>query len=123
MSPQKRLTCVVCPLGCNLVIEEREGELKISGNKCERGIKYALEEIKNPKRVLTTTVKIKEGVYPVIPVKTSLPIPKDYIFLLLEELAEVELEAPIPMGYKVLENVFNLGVDVITTREMKKKLS
>lgn len=115
----KKLTCIVCPLSCSLFVEEKE-ELKITGNKCERGIKYAKEEIRNPKRILTTTVKIKDGIYPVIPVRTSKPIPKDYIFPLIKKLSEVELTAPIPSGYKVLENIFNLGIDVITTREMKK---
>ncbi|MGB9768991.1 MAG: DUF1667 domain-containing protein [Dictyoglomus sp.] len=116
----RKLTCIICPLGCNLIIEESE-EIKITGNKCPKGIKYALEEIKNPKRVVTTTVKVKGGIYPVIPVKTSSPIPKDYIFPLLEELAEIELTAPVPIGFKVLENIFNLGIDVITTKEMKVK--
>jgi CxxC motif-containing protein len=121
MTLLKKLTCIICPLGCNLEINEDKGELKILGNKCERGIKYALEEIKNPKRIVTTTVRIKGGIYPVIPVKTSLPIPKDYIFPLLEKLSEIEISAPIPIEYKVLENIFNLGIDVVTTRSMPKK--
>lgn len=118
---KKAITCIVCPLGCSINIESKENKLLIEGYQCERGKKYAEEEIRNPKRVLTTTVKVKDGKYRVIPVKTTAPIPKNYIFPLLKKLSEIELEAPIPQGYKVLENIFQVGVDVITTRPMERR--
>lgn len=118
---KKTITCIVCPLGCTINVESKENIVIIKGNQCERGEKYAKEEITNPKRVLTTTIKVKNGKYRVIPVKTTAPIPKNYIFPLLKKLSEIELEAPIPQGYKVLENIFQLGVDVITTRPMEKR--
>uniref|UniRef100_A0A7C3RU56 DUF1667 domain-containing protein n=1 Tax=Dictyoglomus thermophilum TaxID=14 RepID=A0A7C3RU56_DICTH len=117
---KKEITCIVCPLGCSLELEIGE-DIMVKGNKCEKGKNYAIEEFKNPKRTLTTTVKIKNGKYKVVPVKTTFPIPKEYIFPLLEKLSEIEITAPVPMGYKVLENIFQLSVDVITTRPMETK--
>ncbi|ACK41364.1 MULTISPECIES: DUF1667 domain-containing protein [Dictyoglomus] len=117
---KKNLTCIVCPLGCHLEIEVIHGEIIVKGNKCERGKSYAEEEIKSPKRVLTTTVKIKNGKYNVVPVKTTGPIPKDYLFELLKKLADIEIEAPVPQGFKVLEKVYQ-EVDVVTTRSMEKR--
>jgi CxxC motif-containing protein len=117
---KKELTCIVCPLGCSLEIEIGE-DIIVKGNKCEKGKNYAIEEIKNPKRILTTTIKIKNGKYKVVPVKTTAPIPKEYIFPLLEKLSEIEISAPVPIRYKVLENIFQLSIDVITTRPMETK--
>ncbi|ACI20002.1 DUF1667 domain-containing protein [Dictyoglomus thermophilum] len=117
---KKELTCIVCPLGCNLEVEIINNEIKVKGNKCDKGRKYAEEEIKNPKRVLTTTVRVKNGKYNVIPVKTTGPIPRDYIFEVLKRLAKIEIEAPVPQGFKVLEKIYQ-DVDVITTRPMEKR--
>ncbi|MFN3699008.1 MAG: DUF1667 domain-containing protein [Dictyoglomus sp.] len=118
---KKNFTCIICPLGCNLEIELNNNEIIVKGNQCEKGKRYAEDEFKNPKRVLTTTVKVKNGKYRMIPVKTTKPIPKSYIFPLLKILSQIELEAPIPQGYKVLEDIFGEDVDVITTRPMERK--
>ncbi len=117
---KKNLTCIVCPLGCSLEVEVISEEIIVKGNRCEKGKKYAEEEIKNPKRLLTTTVKVKNGKYNVVPVKTTGPIPKNHIFDLLKKLSDIEIEAPVPQGFKVLEKVYQ-DVDVITTRPMEKR--
>lgn len=74
----KRITCTVCPLSCEVVLEIGEnGEiLSLTGNKCARGKTYATKEHTAPERTLTTTVKIKGGVHPLLPVRTDQPIPK-----------------------------------------------
>lgn len=119
---KKIITCIICPLGCTIEVEIKDDAIfTMKGNQCKRGEKYVEDELKNPRRVLTTTVKVKNGKYRMIPVKTTAPIPKGYIFPLLKRLSEIELEAPINQGYKVLENIFQEGVDVITTRPMEKR--
>lgn len=43
---RKIITCTVCPLSCQVVLElNAEGEiLSVTGNKCARGKTYAIKE-------------------------------------------------------------------------------
>ena len=52
-------------------------------------------------------------------VKTSLPIPKEEIFNVMKEINKQELDKPIFLHQIVIKNVLNLGVDIITTKEIK----
>lgn len=113
------LTCIVCPLGCQLTINQ---ETQVTGNKCKRGITYGLKEITNPTRTITSTVRIHGGLYKRIPVKTSDEISKKDIFRVMRLLDEVLLEAPVQRNQVVLQNILGTSVDIITTRSMKKVL-
>ena len=74
----KELICIVCPRGCHLTVDtELE---KVTGNTCKRGEIYGLNEVKNPTRIVTSTVKIDGCDNIVVPVKTEEPIPKGMIF-------------------------------------------
>lgn len=111
----KELICIVCPKGCHLEVDiENE---KVTGNTCKRGEIYGLNEVKNPTRVVTSTVKIKDGA--VIPVKTIEPIPKGLIFEVMKEINKVEIEAPVNIGDIIIENVLNTGVNVVATKSIK----
>lgn len=49
------LTCIVCPRGCTLRIEERDGRFTVTGNACKRGEQFAMAEMTCPTRTLCTT--------------------------------------------------------------------
>lgn len=51
------LTCIVCPKGCRLRVDENDG-YKVLGNTCPRGEVYGREEALDPKRTVTSTVRI-----------------------------------------------------------------
>ena len=64
--------CINCPLSSELELTEEEGEvLEVSGNECKIGVKYAEEEFRDPRRVVTTTVTAKDGVLPLLPDRKS----------------------------------------------------
>lgn len=121
----RKVVCVLCPLGCKIRIElDEEGNiLSISGNKCPRGEGYAKDEIKDPKRVVTTSVKVLDGELPLASVKTDGPIPKKYIFELMKILKSVEMNAPVNVGDVVVRNIFETNVNVVITRSVGKKVS
>ena len=50
---------------------------EITGFTCNRGKEYATTEYIAPKRTLTTTMRAKGYVSPVIPVRTDKPVPKE----------------------------------------------
>ena len=55
------LTCIVCPRGCTLRIEERDGRFTVTGNACKRGEQFATAEMTCPTRTLCTTVRTVSG--------------------------------------------------------------
>lgn len=114
---QKNLTCIGCPLGCQLTVELKNGEvMSVTGNTCKRGDDYARKEVVSPTRIVTSTVKVKGGNAPTVSVKTKSDIPKDKIFECVEALKEVEAAAPIVIGDIILKDVAGTGVDVVATK-------
>jgi len=116
----KELICISCPMGCHLKVNTETKE--VTGNTCKRGEIYGINEVTNPVRVITTTVKIKDGELPVIPVKTKTPIPKELNFKAMEVLNSIEIEAPISMGDIIVKDILGTGVDVVATRSLKKNI-
>jgi CxxC motif-containing protein len=134
----RELTCIVCPIGCALSVEEGaengsvpEPSLTITGNRCSRGAVYAREEIRAPKRVVTATCGIvfssdenTEGDRPLtaprrIPVKTSAACPKEKIGELLADIYRLKLRLPVKTGDRPITNWNGLGIDVVVVRGLE----
>ncbi len=113
--------CIGCPMGCHLeVIEDGDEPLKVKGFSCKRGIDFAKQEHTDPRRMMTTTVRVENGLLPKLPVKTREPIPKDKVVDVCNALHTLQLEAPVSMGDIIMKNALDLGVDVIASRSMPK---
>jgi CxxC motif-containing protein len=120
VSNAKEITCIVCPIGCKILINTqgaRQGILK--GNKCKKGIEYARSEVFDPRRMLTTSILVKHGEWPLVSVKSSQPVPKKDIFSVLKELKKTVVEAPINSGQILIKNIANTGIDIIATKTIK----
>jgi CxxC motif-containing protein len=121
MVEKRRLICISCPVGCELDVTLDEGKIvEVEGNSCKLGLDYAEQEIFDPRRMVASTVRVKNGYHPLVPVYTEKPIPKPKIFEVLAELRDIELEAPIAVNDVVIENVLDTGVNVIASRDMPK---
>ncbi len=114
----KEYICISCPIGCHLTLEENNGEISITGNKCKRGDIYAREEYIAPKRVVTATALLKKSTLSKrrIPVKTDKPILKEHISDLLKEIYSIEVSSPITCGTVIISDYKNTGVSVVVTR-------
>ncbi|MCD6132941.1 MAG: DUF1667 domain-containing protein [Deltaproteobacteria bacterium] len=121
---RRKISCILCPMGCELEVEVQKGKvILVEGNLCERGIKYAKEEVENPTRCISTSIPIQEGgKCETVSVKTSNPIPKDKIFDVMNEIKKVELKAPIKSGDIIIKNVLNLNVDIVATRSVEREI-
>lgn len=115
-----KLVCINCPRGCKLDVENINGEIKVTGNFCPRGEKYAISELTNPLRTLTTTVAIKSNLYKRLPVISSAPLPKDKVMLAVKALKDIETSAPIYMGDVVVKDILGLGIDIIASKSINK---
>ena len=116
----KDIRCIVCPTGCMVHVENVNGELIIEGHSCQRGEEYAREEFIAPKRILTTTIRVKNGLLPLIPVRSDKPIQKDKLREVLKEIAQTVIKAPIKMGDILIEHVLGLNINIIASRDLIK---
>lgn len=120
MEEKRELTCIGCPMGCQITVTLKDGVVTdVSGNTCKIGDTYAREEVTNPRRTVTSIVKVAGGELPVVSVKTKETIPKDKIFAVMEEINKVVVQTPVKIGDVLIENVAGTGVPVIATREVK----
>ena len=118
---QKNLTCIGCPLGCQITVEQENGDvISVTGNTCKRGDDYARKEVTSPTRIVTSTVKVSGGNAPTVSVKTKSDIPKDKIFDCAKALKEVMAQAPIAIGDVIVENVAGTGVDIVATKDVAR---
>ena len=121
MIENKDFVCIGCPLGCNITVETDNGEIKnIAGNTCPRGADYVTKELTDPRRIVTSVVRVQGGVLPVVSVKTAADIPKDSIRDCIKALKTVELSAPVRMGDVVVENVCGTGVNIVATASVER---
>ncbi|OYT41479.1 MAG: molybdopterin oxidoreductase [Candidatus Altiarchaeales archaeon ex4484_43] len=120
---KKKFICIVCPNGCEIEVRYSEGEIeKISGNLCERGLDYVKRELFSPERSITSSVEVRNGLLPLVSVKTSKPIPKERIFALMDEIANIEVEAPVRIGDVIVKDVLGTGADIIATKNVDKRV-
>jgi CxxC motif-containing protein len=116
-APVDRLTCVLCPVGCELEIgRDAAGELRVDENQCDKGVPFALEEILHPKRNLATSVPVRGTPARMVSVRLSATVPRELLFPILAEIAKLRPEPPVRRGQVLVANVLGTGVDVIATR-------
>ena len=113
------VVCIKCPLGCRIEVEF-ERKIKVKGNMCKRGEEYAINEVKNPKRILTTTVFIKNGRQKLLPVRSDKEIPKDIIKKCIFEISKIEIEAPVKCGDVIIKNIMETGVNIVASRNVER---
>lgn len=112
----ENVICTVCPKGCNMKVDIKNKS--VEGSSCKRGEVYGLAEVVDPVRVITSTVKIENGVWAKVPIKTSEAISKDLNYKVMEEIKKVRVKSPIKCGTVIIENILNTGANIVTTRDM-----
>jgi len=113
----KEIVCIICPIGCNIIVEGEGNEIKsIKGYNCNRGIDYARDEYLHPKRILTTTVKVA-GKDVLIPVRSNKPIPKEMIMDCMEVIKKTRIKGKVKIYDVIIEDICNTGVDIVATGE------
>lgn len=117
----RHLTCIGCPMGCQLTVDFEPGNrdsVKVTGNTCKRGELYAIDEVTNPTRTITGTIKVSNRKNLVVPVKTKTVIPKSRMFDVAEELKKLSVEAPVRIGDIVCADICGTGSDLVVTKNI-----
>ena len=112
-----RVICIQCPLGCEIEVERLpEGGYRSLDAYCKAGERYAIEEVRRPLRVLTSTVRVHGGDLPVVSVRTSCAVPKESIPDCLRELRSLRFRAPLTRCEVLVEDLAQTGCDLVATR-------
>lgn len=113
---QQIIICINCPKGCRMTADQDEQGWKISGNDCPSGEAYALQELTDPKRILTALMR-PEGARRPVSVKTDRPVPKAKLMECAARLYQVHPKLPIAAGDVLIEDLCGTGARVIATRD------
>lgn len=105
--------CINCPLGCSIHIEEKSGEILVTGNTCKKGEIYGKTEYLHPLRSLTTLIRLDNGDY--ASCKTSEPIPKEKIFQVVNYISKIVIKSNVEIGDVAVKNILDLNVDIVIT--------
>ena len=118
---KKELTCINCPLGCLVTVTmDEDGNVEnVTGNTCKRGEVYARNEVKNPVRTVTSTVKVIGGKIYSVPVKTADAIPKDKMKEVMAEINTAKINVPVHVGDVVIKDIANTGISLLATAERR----
>ena len=119
----KDITCIICPISCRLRIGEKKrnnGTPVVTGAECHRGVRYALSEINDPRRLFTSTVKVIGGEINLVPVRTDRPIRKNKWKQARESARILDVKAPVRSGSVIKGNFTEEGINLIATREINK---
>lgn len=123
VSARETIVCIGCPLGCRVTVSVNE-KGKITGMKgaeCKQGEKYVASEFEAPVRTLTATVRTSSERYPLLPVRTSSPVPRSCLMDIMRKTAEIEVESPVETGEVVAEDILGTGTDLIATSDWPRE--
>ncbi len=118
----KQFVCIVCPNGCMLTADEKDGAVAVSGNTCKRGEKFAIAELTNPTRSLTSTVRTIYPAASVLPVRTDGEIPKSMIGQAMKEISGVIVDRPYAAGEVIIGNFLGTNINLIATSSLLKNV-
>jgi len=116
------MICIQCPLGCKIKVQLDDDNkvLDISGFTCKSGKEYAMQEVTDPHRVITTSIKVIDGKNELVSVKTNKPVPKRLIPSIMDIIKNSSVHAPVELNQVVISNIANSGADIITTKKVEK---
>ena len=114
---EKEIVCINCPLGCRVQVSlDGETVTDVKGNGCIRGKEFAVQEITEPMRNITSLMRVRGSDRPVS-VKTSGPVPKKLYFSCIREIFRREAELPVHTGDVLIADILGTGVDILCTQE------
>ena len=115
----EKMTCIMCPVGCELTVEQTPDGVCVSGNRCVKGIEFATEELLDPKRNLATSLPINGTVFKTVSVRLNQRVSRKMLDAILAEIRHLHLSPPVKCGDVLITDILGTGADVIATRTVK----
>lgn len=120
---ERSIICLRCPRGCEVIttLDDANNVIATRGNICRLGKEYVQIEAANPRRILTTTVRVKGGLKPLVAVWTPQPIPKALLLELARDTRVVEIAAPVHAGQGIIVDWRGLGIDLVASETVQEE--
>lgn len=119
---KKELTCVVCPVGCKIVVtlDDSGNIVDVQGNTCPRGKTYAENEVTHPIRTLTSTVEVTtpHG-RKMLPVKSDKAIPKEALFDGMAIVRRIRAKSPVKTGDVLFADFVTEGTNLVACKDIE----
>ena len=113
---EKNITCIICPIGCEITVQGEGDRIdSITGHTCKRGEEYARSEFIHPTRILTSTAKVVGANVPLVPLRSSAPVPQELLFDCMAEIQKLEVKAPVKRYDVLIPNILGTGIDIVAT--------
>lgn len=116
--------CIACPVGCEVTLAlDSAGIVRnIEGHQCKRGRDYCVQEAKDPRRWLTSTVAVEGGACARVPVRSSKPLPLGKVRRAAAEARAIKCPAPIRRGQIILASLAGEpGIDLIAVTNVAER--
>ena len=109
------MVCILCPRGCRISRAHPE-----KGGKCPKGKDYAIAELEDPRRTLTTTVRLEgtgTAVWPdrLLPVRSREPLPKDLWSEAMKQIRRLSVKGPVGEGQILLDSICDTGIPLVAS--------
>ena len=115
---EKQFICIICPRSCPITVDTET--MVVKGNRCIRGKQYVSSELIEPRRTLTTTVRIESEKVMLLPVKTDRPIKKENPLSAMKKISKISVKAPIKIGEIIESDFTEEGTNLISTKTVLK---
>jgi CxxC motif-containing protein len=112
------LTCIGCPNGCSLQVDQDVDPWSITGNLCRRGIEFARKELTSPTRTVCSTVRTSFVAVRRLPVRTLGEVPLGSVRSVMSEISHLVVDRDVRTGDTLIENVAGTGVAVVATADL-----
>lgn len=114
--------CIICPNGCEIEVNYTPGteDINLSGAGCQRGEAYVRQELTEPKRTISSSIRTAHGELPLASVRLDKPVKREIIPAVMEEIRKIKVEAPVSIGDIVIHDVLGSGSDVIITKNVAR---
>ena len=110
--------CTQCPKECHLhILKDINNKTIVTGNNCPLGEEYGLSLMNSPSMIITTTVKVRDKDFTLLPVRSNKPIPVSMIKEVMNILKSQELPVETPNGFCLIKNICNTGADIYVTNK------
>jgi CxxC motif-containing protein len=113
------IVCFLCPNSCRLAVTKNSLDIKVENNLCPRGVDFAIKEITDPERILTSTIKVVNGELSLVSVRSDRMVKKEELRGIIQYLDTQKIKAPVISGQIILSKIGKNKVNIIATRTIK----
>jgi CxxC motif-containing protein len=99
-------------------VEIDGGKVTVTGNACSLGEEFGRQEAVMPMRPLVTSVLASGGNRPRLWVCGTGDIPLTRLLEAMDTLEALIVEAPVTSGQVVMQNLLDLGIDIVAKESL-----